>query len=144
MGIKTQNLPKMTRFCLWSFYKGVLWDDHLSKMTTCDWSQEWSSYTGLAVYINMNTLVIFDKKELVFLQKQCYLKVLLGSKTMQKVLFFKDSEHCHMRQFTKVMLSFWKQAASWFRPKEWDNCQIMDVFKETDKLSVLLHYTSMV
>ena len=32
VGLKTKNLPRMTRFCLWSFYKGVL---VFYKMTTC-------------------------------------------------------------------------------------------------------------
>ena len=49
MGIKTKNLSRTTRFGLWSFYEGVLLDDHLSKMTTFEWSQDWSFYTGLTV-----------------------------------------------------------------------------------------------
>ena len=41
----------MTRFVLWSFYKGVLEDDHLSKTILSDWFQEWLSYTGLTVLV---------------------------------------------------------------------------------------------
>ena len=40
----------MTRFCFLSFCKGVLEDEHLSKTTSFEWSQEWSSYTGLSVH----------------------------------------------------------------------------------------------
>ena len=39
---------------MWLFYKSVLQDDHLSKTTTFEWSQEWLSYTGLTVYNNIN------------------------------------------------------------------------------------------
>ena len=49
IGNKTENLPKMTRFCLWSFYEGVLEDKHLSITKTFEQCQEWSSYTGLTV-----------------------------------------------------------------------------------------------
>ena len=31
LGIKTKNLSRTTRFCLWSFYKGVLKDNHLTR-----------------------------------------------------------------------------------------------------------------
>ena len=49
MGVKTKNLPRLTRFGFWLFYKGVVWDNHLSKKTTFEWPQEWLSYTGLTV-----------------------------------------------------------------------------------------------
>ena len=49
VAIKTKNLPRTTRFGLWSFYKGVLYNNHLLKTTTFEWSQEWSPYTGLIV-----------------------------------------------------------------------------------------------
>ena len=38
------------------FYKGVLYDDHLSKTTTFEWSQEWLGYTGLTVSPFINIL----------------------------------------------------------------------------------------
>ena len=47
--IITKNLPRETRFGLRLFYKGVLEDDHLSKMINFGWSQEWLSYAGLTV-----------------------------------------------------------------------------------------------
>ena len=49
VGAKTKNLPRRTTFALWLFYKDVLQDVHLSKATTFEWCQEWSSYTGLTV-----------------------------------------------------------------------------------------------
>ena len=49
VGIKTENLPRTTRFGWWLFYKGVLEDNHLFKTTTFDESQEWLSNTDLTV-----------------------------------------------------------------------------------------------
>ena len=49
VALKTKNLPRITGFCLWSFYKGVLQDDQLSKTTTFAWSLEWMSCTDLTV-----------------------------------------------------------------------------------------------
>ena len=50
MGIKTKNLPRTTRIGFWSFYKGLLLDDHWSKKTAFEWSQVWSSYADLTVF----------------------------------------------------------------------------------------------
>ena len=64
MGIKTENLPRKTRFSLWLFYNGVLSDDHLSKATTFEWSQKWLSYTGLTVIVfAKNTSWAFDRTQ---------------------------------------------------------------------------------
>ena len=57
MGIKTKNLSRTTRFCLCLFYKGVLYDNHLSKSTTFEWSHEWSSYTSLTVIAKLSKFV---------------------------------------------------------------------------------------
>ena len=57
VGIKV-NRFRTTRFCLWLFYKGVLQDDHLSKTTTFEWSQEWSSSTGLIVSVILLSMLM--------------------------------------------------------------------------------------
>ena len=49
VGIKTKNLPKTTRFCLWLFYKDVLWDNHLSMTTTFESIRIWFSNSDLTV-----------------------------------------------------------------------------------------------
>ena len=46
-------------------YRGVLYDDCLPKTTTFEWSQEWSSYTGLTV---IRLITIKNDKEKKFLQ----------------------------------------------------------------------------
>ena len=71
MGIKTKNLSRMTRLCLWSFYKGVLKDDPFSKLTTLEWSQEWSFYTGLSggCWKRMGNFFRGGRGGLQFLQK---------------------------------------------------------------------------
>ena len=56
---RTKNLPRTTTFGWWSFYRGVLSGDHLSQTTTFEWSQEWSFYTGLTVFLVNGTHSIF-------------------------------------------------------------------------------------
>ena len=70
VGLKTKNLSRTTRFCLWWFYKGVL---GFYKMTTCsrwplEWSQEWSSYTGMTVFL-LIFVVLIKSKFVVCLRK---------------------------------------------------------------------------
>ena len=51
LGKKTQkNLLRMTTFSLWSFYEGVLYDNHSPKSATFEWSQKWFTYTCVTVY----------------------------------------------------------------------------------------------
>ena len=49
-----------------------------------------------------------------------------------------------MRRFTKISLSTLNNVAFHFSLKNEHNCQITDIFKKTDKLSVLLNYTSII
>ena len=49
-----------------------------------------------------------------------------------------------MRRFTKITLSTLNTLFFEFSLKNEHNCQIVDVFKKTNKFSVLLNYTSMV
>ena len=49
-----------------------------------------------------------------------------------------------MRFFTKISLSALNHVVLDFSLKNEHNCRITDVFKRTDKLSVLLNYTSMI
>ena len=44
---KTKHLSRTTIFAKWLFY--VFYNDHLPKMISFEWSQEWLSYTGLTV-----------------------------------------------------------------------------------------------
>ena len=48
-GKKTKNVPRASTFGLWSFYRSVF------KATTFEWSEEWSSYTGLTVFLVNST-----------------------------------------------------------------------------------------
>ena len=56
---KNWNLAKTTKFGKWSLDTGFLQDGHLSKTTTFECSQEWSSYTGLTVYTKCSLLLLF-------------------------------------------------------------------------------------
>ena len=61
---KTKNLPRKTTFGQWWFY--ILLEDHLSKTTTFEWSEEWSSYTGLTGFLVNSTHNIFTLSENAF------------------------------------------------------------------------------
>ena len=89
-------MPRTTRFCMWSFCKGVLKDSRLSKLIPFEWSQECLSYTGL-------TLLIFLLAHGKFLGVYL-LKVRLSA-------FKKSSFICFNESLSKKlwkMFSFWE------------------------------------
>ena len=49
-----------------------------------------------------------------------------------------------MRRYTKISFGTLNRVVSWFLHKEWAYLPITNVFKKTDKLSLLLNYKSMV
>ena len=54
VGIKTKNVAGMIRFGFWLFYNVALKNNHLSKTTILECSQDWLSYAGLTWYINIH------------------------------------------------------------------------------------------
>ena len=97
MGIKTENLPRKTRFSLWLFYNGVLSDDHLSKATTFEWSQKWLSYTGLTVIVFAKNIIlsiwqdseyvsVLQAQILLFYKKKIFYKKILALRQAQDIL----------------------------------------------------------